>query len=166
MEIDSKTALRGPKASAGPFAISTTSEAPPRTRSTIPLSLTGDGQHGLPCHQNTGAHLWIPQTGLDHKSPCHPDHRRVYVRERSLKVSSRLTPGLRVASDPEGSNPSQQCCYQAARSVHPQSHHLHVPLAMLSERKMNVGLDGLSKRYSLALISRSPGMDVFCARSC
>ena len=51
--MDANTALRGPNASAGPFASSTANATRPRFRSIQPLSLTSSDQYESSRNQNT-----------------------------------------------------------------------------------------------------------------
>ena len=88
--MNAKTALRGPNASAGPFAISTANAARPRFRSTQPLSLTGSGQYELQCKQSIVIHPWTSGTGSGHQHPRHPDNRRMCVQKWLLNIAELL----------------------------------------------------------------------------
>ena len=122
--MDAKTALKGPNASAGPFARSITAIARPRVRPTQPFSLTSSsGQYGPWCDQNTKTHPWTSRTGLGHD---HAHYRRMYVQQRSLKVVGHRIPCLHVPHNYECLNPShkngdRKRCDRIHRSGLPQS---------------------------------------------
>ena len=150
--MDSKTALRGPNASAGPFAIPTANAARPRARSTRPLFLTSSGRCGLLCNRDTGTYPWTSRTGRGY----------------------HLVLGLRAPSDHEFLNPSRRsgvwgCCDRAVRSVLLRSHRAPVlVLAVLSGRGINVGPNSYNQPYSLVLPPSCLGVEVeaFWAGSC
>ena len=164
--MDAKTALRGPNSSAGPFARSTANAAHPRARSAKPVSLTSSGnQYGLSCTQNTKTYLWASQTGLGHD---YLDHRRMYVQERSLKVSEHPVPGLHASPDHECLSPPHQSD-RVARSALPQSPCARVLVpAVLSGRGMNTCPSNNNRRYSPSPPLSCPGVRVeaFGVRSC
>jgi len=96
MEMDSKTALRGVNASAGPFATLTNNAARSRACSIRPLSFTVvvnvNTDHGI--NQNDKAYS---------ETPLRPDHRQMRIRERPPKVAGYPIPavsGLRLIEDP------------------------------------------------------------------
>ena len=152
--MDSKTALRGPNASAGPIARSITAIVRPRVRSTQLLSPTSsDGQYGLWCNRYTGTHPWTFRTGLGHGHPRHPDHRRMYVQERSLKVAGHRVPGLHVPPDYECLNQSgdQKFCDRIPRAALSRS-----PCVL---RGMNIGPNN-NRLYSLSSPLSRPGIRV------
>ena len=134
--MDSKTALRGPNASAGPFTRSTADVSRLRVRSAKPDSLTSSiNQYGLSCTQKTKTYHWTSQVGLYHQHPRHPDHNQVHVQE---PVAER--PGLHFFPDHEylsapRQRRDQERCDRVARSTLPQSLCLRVlVLAVLSGR--------------------------------
>ena len=147
MEMDAKTALRGPNASAGPIARSITAIVRPRVRSTQLLSLTSSsGQYGLWCNRNTETHPW---TFLGHDRPRHPD--------QSLKVAGHRVPGLHVHPDYECLNLShqsgdQKCCDRIPRSAVPRS-----PCVLWG---MSISPNNNNRLYSLASPLSSPGVRV------
>ena len=154
--MDSKTALRGPNASAAPLASSTTNAARPRARSTLPLSWTSSGEYGLECYQNTEAYPQSSQTGRDHEHPRRPDY---------LKVAERPIPGLRPPSDYKFPSLSQrdgdgECRDRVARSGLPWS-----PLAMLSEQGTSTRPNNYSQLHSLPLLLSRPGVGVEAFRA-
>ena len=164
--MDSKTALRGPNASAGPIARSITAIVRPRVRSTQLFSWTSSGgQYGLWCNRNTETHPWTFRIGLGHDHPRHLDHRRMYVQQRSLKVAGYWVPGLHVPPDYECSNLAhqsgdQKCCDRIPRSALPRS-----PCVL---RGMSIGPNNNNRLYSLSSPLSRPGVRVEAigTRSC
>ena len=156
--MDAKTALRGPNASAGPFARSITAMVRPRVRSTQRFSLTSsDGQYGPRCNRNTETHPWTFRIGLGHDRLRHLDHHRVYVQQRSLKVAGYRVPGLHVPPDYECLNLAhqsgdQKCCDGIPHSALPWS-----PCVL---RGMNIGPNNNNRLYSLSSPLSRPGIRV------
>jgi len=128
--------LRGPNASAAPFAIPTANAARPRARSTPPLFSTSSHQYGLECYQNTSTYPSTSQAGLGHRHPRHPDHRQAYIQEWPLEVVER----------------------PVARSALLRSHHPRdlVLAQVLSERGINVGPNNYSQPHT-CVVTLMPG---------
>ena len=173
--MDSKTALRGPNASAGPFARSTTAIARLRVRSTQPVSLTSSGgQYGPRCNQNTETHPWTSQTGPYHEYPRHPDHRQVHAQEWCPKIAELPVLGHHAPHDYEYLSPyrqsgDQECCSRVARSAGAQSPHVCVlSPAVLLGRGINIDSNSNSRLNSLASPLSRPAVRVeaFGAGSC
>ena len=127
--MDAKTVSRGPNAPAGPFTRSTANVARPRAWSVKPVSSTANNdQYGLLCTRNSKTYPW---TGLGHQHPHHPDHHRMCIQERSLKVAECPVPGLRAPPNHEYLGPSYQgrnqgCRDRVARSALPQNPRVYV----------------------------------------
>ena len=139
----SKMVLRGPNASAGPFASSTTAIVRPRVWSTRLVSLTsGSGQHGLYRNQNTETYLWTSQTGPGHEHTRHPDHCWIHVQQRILKAAEHPALDLHAPPDHDYLTPDQsegqECCDRVACSAFPQSSHPCVLPAVLSGGGINI----------------------------
>ena len=169
--MDSRTALRGPNASAGPFARSITAIVRPRVCSTQPFSLaSSSGQYRLQCNQSTKSYPSNSQAGLGHEYPRNPDHRRMYVQQRSPKVAEHPAPGLPDYEHLSRSHQSgdQNCYDRVARSALPQSPRVYVLVpAVLSGSEMNMDSDNNSRLHSLASpLSSGVRVGVFGAGNC
>ena len=87
------------------------------------------------------------------------------MQGRSLKVAEPPVDGLRARLDRQPVDPSRRSGDQgsydrAARYVLLRSLHLHVLLAMLSERGINGEPNSINQAHSLVLLLSSPGVGV------